>query len=213
MIQPQIRGDHRRQRDLDRLQPAVHLPGHVGPLVVRGELDLRGKGRLRPAEHRRENLPHLVVVVVHRLLPHQDEVGLLALDHPREHLRHRQRVQIRPRFHEHSPVGAHRQRRADLLLALLRADGHDDHLPGLFLPDPQRLLDGDLAERVYDHLDVVQHDAAPVPLDLHLLVRVWDRLDGDQDLHAAPPGGVNALKRYNLSKTWLNCKNEWRFNL
>src|SRR3989304_857628 len=168
LVQPQVRGHHRRERHLDRLQPAVHLAGHVRLLFVRHELDLRREGRLRPPEDRREDLPHLVVVVVDRLLPHQHEVGLFVPDDLRQHLRHGQRVEVRPRLDQHRAVGAHRQRRAHLLLASLRPDGHDDHL------------------------DVVQDDAAPVPLDLHLLVGVGDRLDGDQDLHVAPPVGFNA---------------------
>src|SRR5512141_999902 len=183
LVQPQVRGHHRRERHLDRLQPAIDLAGHVRLLIVRGELHLRREGRLRPPEHRREDLPHLVVVVVHRLLPHQHQLGLFVGDDLRQHLRHRQRVEIRPRLDLHRAVRTHCQRRANLLFALLRADGHDDHFAGQLLPDPQRLLDRDLAKRVHDHLDVVQHDPAPVPLDLDLLVGVGNRLDGDQDLH------------------------------
>src|SRR5512141_1417041 len=208
LVQPQVRGHHRRERHLDRLQPAVDLAGHVRLFIVRGEFNLRREGRLRPPEHRREDLPHLVVVVVHRLLAHQHQLGLFVGDDLRQHFRHRQRIEVRPRLDQHRAVRAHRQRRAHLLLALLRADGHDDHFAGQLLPDPQRLLDRDLAKRVHDHLDVVQDDPAPVPLDLDLLVGVGDRLDGDQDLHVAPPMEFNASNaityRKRMSKARMN---------
>ena len=47
----------------------------------------------------------------------------------------------------------------------------------------ERLLDGDLVERVHRHLDVGELDARAVRLDADLDVVVDHPLDGDQDLH------------------------------
>ncbi len=81
-------------------------------------------------------------------------------------------------------VGAHGQRGADRLLALLDADGDDDELlgtPGLL--QTHRLFDGDLVERVHGHFDVGGLDARPVLLDPHLDVVVDDTFDRHQYFH------------------------------
>ena len=49
----------------------------VADFLSADELDLRGEGRLRPAEQLGEHLADCVRVVVDRLLAHDDEVGLL----------------------------------------------------------------------------------------------------------------------------------------
>jgi hypothetical protein len=68
-----------------------------------------------------------------------------------------------------------------------------DHLARLAaLLDADRLLDGDLVERVHRHLDVGKVDAAAVRLDADLDIEVDDPFDRDKNLHAA-----------NLSRTCL----------
>ena len=54
-------------------------------------------------------------------------------------------------------------------------------LPPLLEPD--RLLAGDLVERVHRHLDVGDVDPAAVRLDPHLDVVVDHPLHGDENLH------------------------------
>jgi hypothetical protein len=44
---PQIGGDHRRQFDRHRLEPAINLARHLGVTVA--DLQFGGEGRLRPA--------------------------------------------------------------------------------------------------------------------------------------------------------------------
>ena len=81
-------------------------------------------------------------------------------------------------------VGAHGEAGAERLGRLRRPDrDHHDlaRLAGFLLP--QRLLDGDLVERVHRHLDVGEVDAGPVRLDAHLDVEIDDPFDGDQYLH------------------------------
>jgi hypothetical protein len=55
---------------------------------------------LRPAEEPREHLPRLIAVVVDRLLAHDDEVGLLVLDHALEQLGDGERL-------DHALLGLH----------------------------------------------------------------------------------------------------------
>src|SRR4030067_1026820 len=162
LIQPQVGRDHRRQRHPDRLEAPVHLAGDVRLLPVLRELDLLPQRRLRQGENRRQDLPPLVVVVVDGLLPHDDEVRLLLLHRLRHQPGDAQTVQFLRRLHEDSTVRPPCRGGSDLLLALLRADRQDHHLPAPLLPDPAALPHPDPSSRVDHHLDVLQDDSAPV---------------------------------------------------
>ena len=94
------------------------------------ERDLRGEGRLRPAEEGSQHLPGLVAVVVDRLLAEQDQPWLLPLGHGLEQLGHGQRLQLGRGLDEDGAVGPHRERRAQRLLALAGAQGDGDDLRG-----------------------------------------------------------------------------------
>jgi hypothetical protein len=61
-----------------------------------------------------------LAVVVDRLLAHDDEAGLLLLDHCPEDLRDRERLDDAVDLHQDAAVGAHRERGADRLGGLLR---------------------------------------------------------------------------------------------
>ena len=77
LVQAQVGGDDRRQLDLDRLQAAIDFAGDLSLAVA--DLDLRGEGRLGPAEQRRQHLAGLVAVVVDRLLADDDQAGLFGV--------------------------------------------------------------------------------------------------------------------------------------
>ena len=86
-------------------------------------------------------------------------------------------------------IGAHRERRAQLLRGVVGADRHDDDLAArgarvrlAVLEQAQRGLDRVLVERVDDPGRAGQVDVAV--LDLGLLRRVGDPLHGNEDLHA-----------------------------
>src|SRR4030065_583525 len=86
-----------------------------------------------------------------------------------------QTAQSLRRLQENCTGRPHGQGGSDLLLALLRADRQDHHLPAPLLLDPEGLLHRDLAERGDHHLHVLQDDSAPVLSDLHLVVGVGAR--------------------------------------
>ena len=156
--------------------------------LVARQLDRRGERRLRPAELPGEHLADLVGVAVDRLLAHDHQVGLLLLDDRLQHVHHDERVELASfGVDADGAVGAHRERRADLLRGVLRTDGDDDDLAaaarvGLaVLEEAQRGLDRVLVERVDHPGRAGQVDVAV--LDLRLLLRVGDPLDGNEDLH------------------------------
>src|SRR5262249_49477977 len=81
-------------------------------------------------------------------------------------------------------VGAHGEPGADGLGRLARTDRDHDDLGGLtLLLEPERLLDGDLVERVHRHLDVRELYPAAVAPDANFDVVVDDPLYGHQDFH------------------------------
>jgi hypothetical protein len=85
-------------------------------------------------------------------------------------------------------VGAHGERGAERLLRLLRADRDGDDLGRLaLLLQADRLLDGDLVERVHRHLDVGEVDARAVGLDADLDVVVDTRLTGTSTFIESSP--------------------------
>jgi hypothetical protein len=87
-------------------------------------------------------------------------------------------------LHQDAAVGAHGKGGADGFRALGRPDRHHHDLGrlALFL-EPDRLLDGDLIERIHRHLDVGELDARAVALDANLHVVIDDPFDGHQDFH------------------------------
>ena len=179
---------------LHRLQSAVDLARDADALAV--DRKLRGERALRPAEQRGEHLPGLIAIVVDRLLAHDDEAGLFLLDDTLEDFRNRERLDDAVDLHQDPAVGAHRERGADGLGRLLRADRHRDDLGrGAFLLQPDRLFDRDLVERIHRHLDVGKLDAGTVRLDANLDVEIDHPLDGHQYFHASklPPGAAGKL--------------------
>ena len=112
--------------------------------------------------------------------------GLLLVVDGLQQLGDGERFEVRLGLHQDRPVGAQREARPELLLAGCLAHGNRDDLGGDFrLAQTNRLLDGDLAERVDGHLDVGQVDAGAVGLHPDLDVGVHDALDGYQYLHGA----------------------------
>ena len=110
--------------------------------------------------------------------------GCLLLDHRLQQLGDRERLQFGVGLDQHAAIGAHRQRGADRLLALLHAGRHHDDLADEpLLAQPQGFLDGDLVERVHRHLDVGEFDPGLVRLDAHLDIVIDDPLDGDERFH------------------------------
>jgi len=116
-----------------------------------------------------------------------DEARLFLGDHRLQQLGHGQRLQLHIRVHVDAAVGAHGERRADRLLALLDAAGDGDDFRGLagFL-EAERLFHADLIEGVHGHLDVGRFDAAAVALHANLNVGIDDAFDRDENLHCRP---------------------------
>ena len=117
-----------------------------------------------PTHQRRQHLPGLVGVVVDRLLAQEHQVGSLLARERLEHLGDAQRLGAAVMLHQDRPVGAHGQRLAQRVLGLGRANRNGDDLGGdALLLEPDRLLEGDLVERVHRHLDVVEFDLPSRP--------------------------------------------------
>ena len=152
--------------ELDGLEPAIDLAGDVDAVAC--DLDLRGEGALRPADSAASICPVWFESSSIACLP-STIAGLLLIGDGLEDLGHRERLDLVIRLHQDRPVGAHRQRGAQRLLRLGRADRDRDDLgrDALFL-EPDRFLDRDLVERVHAHLDVGEIDPAAV-----LLTRGW----------------------------------------
>ena len=89
-------------------------------------------------------------------LPSSTRNGCSLVDELLEDARDRQRLDHGVGLHEDGAVGAHRERRAQLLLRVAGTDADGEHLVGLAaLLDAQRLLERDLVERIDAHLDAV----------------------------------------------------------
>ena len=114
------------------------------------DIDLEREGALRPAEQGCQHLAGLVGIVVDGLLAHDDEIGLLLLDHLGQDLGDGERLDGGVGLDQDAAVGPHGERGADGLAGLLRADGDGDDLGGLaLLLQAHGLLDGDLVEGVH----------------------------------------------------------------
>ena len=97
-------------------------------------------------------------------LPRMTRPGFSCVDDGLEDFRDRQRLDGPVGLHQDAAVGAHGERGADGFAppAAGPIDTHDDlGRLALFL-EPERLLDGDLVERVHRHLDVGELDAGAV---------------------------------------------------
>ena len=112
--------------------------------------DRVGKGALRPPEQRGEHLPHLIAIVVDRLLAGDDQAGGLLVGNRLDQLGHRQRLDLIIALHQNGAIRAHRQRRAQRLGGLGRPNRHRHDLDHhAVLLQANGLLDRDLVERVH----------------------------------------------------------------
>ncbi|KLU34760.1 hypothetical protein AB595_22000 [Massilia sp. WF1] len=164
---------------------AVHFAGH-GDLAV-FQHDLRGEGRLRPAQQGRQHLAGLVRIVVDRLLAQDDQLRLLLVGQGLQYLGHTQRLDLGAGLDQDAAIGADRHAGTQGFLGLGHAAGHGHDLGNLagFL-QAGRLFQRDLIERVHRHFDVGDIDAAAVGLDADLDVVVDHAFDGYQDFHSGP---------------------------
>jgi hypothetical protein len=151
--------------------------------------ELRGEGRLRPAQQRGQHLARRVHVVVDGLLAARTSPGASSRTTGGQQLRHGQRldvlVHVRRRLDQDRAVRAHGQRGAQRLLRLVTPI--DTAMISLATPlflQPDRLLDGDLVEGVHRHLDVGEIDTRAVRLHADLHVVVDHALHRHENLHA-----------------------------
>src|SRR5262245_1772460 len=191
LVESLLGGQHRRQRDVEDLETALDLTADAHRLALGVDGLLHDPRRTRPVEHLGELSADRAHVVVDRLPAAQHERGLLLLDHGRQRLRGRQRVDTRPRrvVDVNRSVAAHGQRRAQRLLHPIRTERDGDHLAlaALFL-DAQRLLDRELVVGRHDPGDARDVDGLGIATaDLHLRRGVRNLLDGDDDLHEVAP--------------------------
>ena len=110
--------------------------------------------------------------------------GCSAVGDGFEDLGHRQRLGVAFGLDQDAAVGAHRERGADGLGGLRRADRDGDNLGRLarFL-EPDRFFDGDLVERIHRHFDIGKLDARAVRFDPYFHVLIDRPLDGHENLH------------------------------
>jgi len=133
---------------------------------------------LRPAEQRGGHLARLVGVVIDRLLAHDHQLRLFLVDNRLDQLGHGQRLHFAGNLDEDAAVGAHRHRRAQSFLRLLRTDGnYNDFGHNAGFLHAHRLFNRDFAEGIHRHLDVGGLHASAIRLDAHLHVRVDDTFD------------------------------------
>ena len=125
--------------------------------------------RTSPAagEARGEHLASLVLVVVDRLLAHDDEVGPLLGDKPLEDRRDDPRIErALVTDEEDAAVGAHASAARSSIAALSPPMLATATSPPCASFQAQRLLDGDLVERVHLIAHPVGDDAGPVGVGL-----------------------------------------------
>ena len=87
-------------------------------------------------------------------------------------------------LHQNRAIGAERETRAQLFLAVCRADGNgDDFGRDTGFLQANGFFDRDFAERIDGHLDVGEIDAGLVRFDAHFYICVDDAFDWNQYLH------------------------------
>src|SRR5262245_10028603 len=191
LVEPLLRRQHGRQRNVEDLQPALDLTAHADGLALGVHRFFHDPGGARPVEHLGELRADGAHVIVDRLATAQHEGGLLLLDDRCQGARRGERVGIGPcRIVEmNRAVAAHRERRTQSFLRPIgpERDGDDFTLTALFL-DTQRLLDRELVVGRDDPGDARGVDGLGIATaDLHLGGGIRDLSDGDDDLHEVAP--------------------------
>src|SRR5690606_27049712 len=170
------------QLDIDHLQAAVDFARDLGLTVA--DLELGGKGGLRPAEQRCQHLAGLVGIIVNRLLAEDDEARLFSFCDTLQDLGDIERLNSLVGLDQDGAVGTHGERGAQRFLSLLHAN-RDDHdfrnFAGFLLA--QRFFNRDFVKRVHRHLDIGKINARTVSLHTGLNIRIDHALYGYQDFH------------------------------
>lgn len=182
LVEPEIGCDEAGKRHLKDFVPGIGLASYFDGSSC--HLDLCGEGRLGPSQTRCQHLASLVVVVVGRLLAHEDEVSVqLSGDHL-QLLGDGGRVVNFCGLHEDRFVGTNRKGLAELFLGRGLSYGHrdNDHVR-ISLAHSNGLFEGDFIERIYLELDAGGVDTAAIGKRLDLGVRVYDSFDRDKDSH------------------------------
>src|SRR5213593_1742516 len=191
LVEPLLGGEHRRQRNVEDLEPALDLTARAHGLRVGVDRLFHDPRRARPVEHLGQLRADGAHVVVDGLAAAEHKRRLLLLDHGGQRLRGGQRVGAGPRgiVEMNRAIAAHRQRRAQGFLHAIGAerDRDDLTLTALFL-DSQRFLDREFVVGRDDPRDPRGVDGLRVATaDLDLGGGVRDLLDGDDDLHEVAP--------------------------
>ena len=149
-----------------------------------GNADLRCEGTLGESGERGEHLARLAVVAVDALLPEQHDLRLFLVVDRLDDLRDSKRLNLGVGLHQNRAIGAERETRTQLFLAVCRThrDRDDFRRDARFL-QADGFFDRDFAERVYGHFDVGEIDSGLVRFDAHLHIRVDDAFNWNQYLH------------------------------
>ena len=198
-IEPQVGGDHRGQVDLQGFKAGVHLARDARGAAA--DLNLRGEGGLRPIPQAGEHLAGLVVVVVDGLLAQQHQQRLLAFHQLQQDARRVQRFDARG-FHQQRAIGAHGQRRAQLVLDIGRPDGgHHDLIGQALFLEPQGLFEGDFVERIDALLDAVRDDTCVIRFYANSNVVIDDALYAYENAFHA--GKCDPIPGREYTRFWL----------
>src|SRR6266480_1346337 len=177
LVQSLVGGEQRRQRELHDLDAAFDLSLRR-PLIT-GDLEL-GHGRhARQVEQLGHHRTDLMVVVVDRHLPEQDQVEPSTLELRSEGLRGFEAIRVETLgLEQDAAIGSHRERGADRLLCRRGAErDYDDVAAPGFLLEAQRRFDGELIVGIEDELYARFVERLAVGGDLHPRLGVRDALD------------------------------------
>ena len=193
LVDPRLDGQHRRQRQVDKLKKAgFQFPLHTDAAV--SFFNLHNDGRMRQSENLGQNHARLRISVIVRLQAGEDQVKFFILDGGRDRPRRVVGIEADKSsvLEMDRPVRAFRQRLAQNLQRPRRAGRQDDHLARMLFLLPQRLFERKRV-RLIHFVGNIFADPRPRFIQLQRSVFLRYLLHANQNLHGSTPmlGGVS----------------------
>ena len=181
LVEPLLRGDHRRQGAFHDLTAAFDLA--LGPEGALAEIELHDDAGLGHAEQFGEHWPHGGVVASNSLVAAEDQVEALVLGVGGDHLGHGEGFTLAITLQQNGGIRAERQRVLEHILDGIATHGEGNHFGAFAFLDADGLFQRVLIVRTGDPFHIRGIEGSAIGGNLDFGLGVGYLFEGDENFH------------------------------